>query len=87
MLFSKGAFWGLMVGLVVGMIRFIWEYSYTNYPCGDGDKSTKPDIIGKVHYLHFGILLWFIVTVVTVVVSLMTEPIADVHVSICSRLV
>uniref|UniRef100_A0A2C9JXY2 Sodium/glucose cotransporter n=1 Tax=Biomphalaria glabrata TaxID=6526 RepID=A0A2C9JXY2_BIOGL len=74
-----GAFFGLMVGLVIGLIRFIWEYSYRNYPCGEEYKSEKPDIVGKVHYLHFGIILFAIVTLVTVVVSLLTAPIADVH--------
>ncbi|CAL1529910.1 unnamed protein product [Lymnaea stagnalis] len=76
---EKGAFWGLMVGLVVGLIRFAWEYAYKNYPCGEEYKSEKPDIISKVHYLHFGIILFSIVTLVTVVISLLTEPIADVH--------
>ncbi|GFR75000.1 sodium/glucose cotransporter [Elysia marginata] len=76
---ETGSFWGLMVGLVVGIIRFAWEYSYTRYPCGDDDKSSKPDIIAKVHYLHFGILLYGIVTIVTVVVTLLTPPIDDVH--------
>merc|ERR1719422_1759974 len=68
-----------MVGLLVGMVRFIWEYSYPNQPCGEGQNSDKPDIIAKVHYLHFGIILWFISTVVTVIVSLLTPPIPDVH--------
>ena len=77
----QGAFWGLMVGLAVGLIRFIWEYAYKTVPCGEEDQDGRPDIISKVHYLHFGILLFVIVTVVTVVVSLVTEPIDDIHVS------
>jgi sodium/glucose cotransporter 1/sodium/glucose cotransporter 9 len=76
---EQGAFWGLMVGLVVGLVRFIWEYSYSNYPCGEDGESEKPSIIKDVHYLHFGILLWGISTIVTVVISLMTQPIDDIH--------
>ncbi|KAL8605120.1 hypothetical protein ACOMHN_018921 [Nucella lapillus] len=76
---EPGAFWGLMVGLVVGLIRFVWEYSYSSVPCGEEDKDGRPDIISKVHYLHFGILLFGIVFVVTVIISLLTEPIDDVH--------
>ncbi|GFN97835.1 sodium/glucose cotransporter [Plakobranchus ocellatus] len=76
---ETGSFYGLMVGLVVGIIRFAWEYSYERYPCGEDYKSDKPDIISKVHYLHFGILLYGIVTIVTIVVSLLTPPIDDVH--------
>ncbi|BFZ18210.1 hypothetical protein BsWGS_21249 [Bradybaena similaris] len=76
---EKGAFWGLMVGLCIGLIRFAWEYSYKNYPCGEEYKGHKPDIISKIHYLHFGIILCAIVTAVTVVISLFTAPIDDVH--------
>ncbi|GFY63539.1 hypothetical protein TNIN_361681, partial [Trichonephila inaurata madagascariensis] len=36
---EQGAFWGLMVGLVVGLIRFIWEFSYTVPSCA----SQLPD--------------------------------------------
>ena len=77
----QGSFYGLMVGLVIGIIRFAWEYSYTKYPCGEEDKSSMPDIISKVHYLHFGIILYGIVTIVTIVITLLTPPIDDVHVS------
>ncbi|KAL5015928.1 hypothetical protein ScPMuIL_005517 [Solemya velum] len=76
---EKGAFWGLMVGLVVGLIRFGWEYAYTVPPCGREDEDTRPDIIKKVHYLHFGILLWGISSIVTICISLLTKPIADKH--------
>jgi SSS family transporter len=76
---EKGAFWGLILGLCIGVTRFDWEYSYTNYPCGESEKSSKPDIISKVHYLHFGIILFVIVFVTTIIISLMTAPIDDVH--------
>uniref|UniRef100_A0A1I8J4G9 Sodium/glucose cotransporter 4 n=1 Tax=Macrostomum lignano TaxID=282301 RepID=A0A1I8J4G9_9PLAT len=76
---EKGAFWGLIVGFVVGMIRFIVEYSYEKFSCHEAYKSTLPDVIGKMHYLHFGILLFVISLIVIVVVSLLTEPIPDVH--------
>lgn len=76
---EKGAFWGLMLGLLIGLIRFAWEYAYKAVPCGEEDKDTKPAIIGKMHYLHFGVLLWGICTIATVVISLLTKPIDDVH--------
>ena len=42
-----------MVGLFVGMVRFIWEFSYgAAPPCGTED--TRHFLISKVHYLHFG---------------------------------
>ncbi|XP_076472931.1 sodium/glucose cotransporter 4-like [Babylonia areolata] len=76
---EPGAFWGLMVGLVVGIVRFAWEYSYSPVPCGEEARDGRPDIISKVHYLHFGIILFVIVFVVTVVVSLLTKPIDEKH--------
>ncbi|CAG5136525.1 unnamed protein product, partial [Candidula unifasciata] len=76
---EKGAFWGLMIGLCIGLIRFTWEYSYKNYPCGEEYKGHKPDIVSKIHYLHFGIILFGIVAAVTIVISLMTAPIDDIH--------
>lgn len=76
---EQGAFWGLMVGLVVGMIRFIWEFSYTVPSCASGLPDPRPAIISKVHYLHFGILLFIISSIVTIAVSLLTQPIAKMH--------
>lgn len=70
-----------MVGLAVGMIRFIWEFSYGPAPpCGEEDNRSP--IITKVHYLHFGIILFVIVAVVTIVISLLTKPIDEKHVSL-----
>jgi len=77
---EQGAFWGLMVGLVTGLIRFILEFLvYQKGRCGEAETGNMPDVIGKVHYLHFGIILFTIVVVVAVVVSLLTKPIAPEH--------
>ncbi|XP_064612119.1 sodium/glucose cotransporter 4-like [Liolophura sinensis] len=76
---EQGAFWGLMIGLVVGLIRFAWEYSYPAFPCGTPGDDPKPAIIGKVHYLHFGIILFGVVVIACTVISLLTAPIDDVH--------
>ena len=77
----QGAFWGLMIGLVVGLTRFIWEYSYTVPPCGEEEDDNRPAIIKDVHYLHFGCILFAIVIISTVIISLLTKPIDDKHVS------
>ena len=78
---EQGAFWGLMVGLVVGVIRFIWQFSYEDQPCGSSHLDTRPAIISKVHYLHFSVILFFITGVVTWSISLMTQPIPIKYVS------
>lgn len=70
---EMGAFWGLIIGLVTGMIRFIWQFAYAEPGCGEPD--TRPEAISKVHYLHFAIIL-FIVTIVSAYsISLLTKPI------------
>ncbi len=78
---KKGAFWGLIVGLIIGMTRFIWQQSYSDPLCGKCDIDTRPAIIFKVHYLHFSVILFIITLIVTWTISLMTEPIEDKHVS------
>ncbi|KAF6019352.1 SLC5A9 [Bugula neritina] len=84
---EHGAFWGLMVGLAVGLVRFVWEFSYGPAPpCGETD--TRPAIITKVHYLHFGCILFAIVCIVTISISLLTKPIHEKHLkrlTYCSR--
>ncbi|KAB7501661.1 hypothetical protein Anas_08551 [Armadillidium nasatum] len=70
-----------MIGLIIGIIRFIMEFSYVIPPCGSGKPDPRPEfiklIVGNVHYLHFGILLFFVTLIVSVSVSLLTEPIPE----------
>merc|ERR1719495_73575 len=75
---EPGAFWGLMIGLIIGLIRFGLEFSTSKPACGDHEAEQPPewwlDIVDQIHYLHFGLLLWFITGCVTVAVSLVTPP-------------
>ena len=68
-----------MVGLVIGITRFAWDSAYPPLTCGEEDR--RPAVIKDVHYLHFGILLFTLVVLVTVVISLLTKPIDDKHAS------
>ncbi|XP_064615933.1 sodium/glucose cotransporter 1-like [Liolophura sinensis] len=72
---EKGAFWSLMTGLVVGMVRFIVEYSYTVPNCGDDAPDPRPGIVTNFHYLYFSIFLFLLTGSVAIVVSLLTKPI------------
>ncbi|XP_064459974.1 sodium/mannose cotransporter SLC5A10-like [Ornithodoros turicata] len=72
---EPGAFWGLMVGLAMGMARFIWEYTYSLPPCASGLPDPRPDIITKVHYLHYGIMCFVVTATTATLVSLCTKPI------------
>jgi hypothetical protein len=42
----QGAFWGLMFGLVIGVIRMIMDFSYPAPLCMEED--TRPAIVAKV---------------------------------------
>ncbi|XP_066982566.1 sodium/mannose cotransporter SLC5A10-like isoform X1 [Macrobrachium rosenbergii] len=76
---EPGAFWGLMFGLFVGMVRFVLEFAYTVPTCGSGLPDVRPELIkilvGNIHYTHFSIILWILTGIVTISISLMTTPI------------
>ncbi|XP_052020548.1 solute carrier family 5 member 4-like isoform X1 [Apodemus sylvaticus] len=74
---EQGAFWGLMFGLVVGLIRMIAEFVYGTGSCLA--PSNCPKIICGVHYMYFAIILFFLSIIVILGVSFLTEPIPDVH--------
>ncbi|RXN02120.1 Sodium/glucose cotransporter 5 [Acipenser ruthenus] len=69
---ESGAFWGLMVGLVIGLTRMILEFIFPPPRCGVFDP--RPSVLRSVHYLHFAIILCALTAGVAVVVSLLTEP-------------
>ncbi|NXJ82511.1 SC5A1 protein, partial [Trogon melanurus] len=74
---EQGAFWGLMVGLLVGLSRMITEFAYGTGSCTA--PSNCPFIICGIHYLYFAIILFGVSTIVILAVSFMTKPIPDVH--------
>ncbi|CAF2951834.1 unnamed protein product [Rotaria sp. Silwood2] len=71
---EEGAFWGLICGLVIGLIRFIWEFSYSVPSCLYSSTDTRPQAV-KFHFLYFAILLFVLTCLVTITVSLLTRPI------------
>ncbi|CAL8120020.1 unnamed protein product [Orchesella dallaii] len=77
---EPGAFWGLMVGLVLGLFRFVLEFAFLAPSCGSGELDTRPEwikwFIDEIHYLHFGCIIFLITLFVTYCVSLVTPPIA-----------
>ncbi|XP_027198210.1 sodium/glucose cotransporter 1-like [Dermatophagoides pteronyssinus] len=73
---ESGAFWSLIVGLLIGLTRFILEYSYSVPTCGTIDiVDRRPSIITKVHYLHFGIISFTVSMLLAIIISLATEKI------------
>ncbi|KAF3687876.1 Sodium/glucose cotransporter 5 [Channa argus] len=69
---EQGAFWGLMVGLVVGVCRMVLEFAFPPPRCGIVDSA--PAVLRSVHYLHFAILLCGLTAIVVAIVSLLTPP-------------
>lgn len=78
---AQGAFWGLMVGLVVGVCRMVLEFAFPLPRCGVEDSA--PNVLRSVHYLHFAILLCGLTATVIIVVSLLTPP--PTHDQVCKQ--
>ena len=80
--FWQGAFWGLMVALLAGVIRLVMVLVYkTDGRCGEDDNA--PAIL-DMHYMYFALLLSIITFAVVTVVSLLTERPHPKYVSILS---
>ncbi|CAF2678404.1 unnamed protein product [Rotaria sp. Silwood2] len=73
---EEGAFWGLICGLVIGLIRFIWEFSYSVPPCELSHMDQRPAAV-KFHFLYFAVLLFVLTCLITITISLLTRPIPD----------
>ncbi|XP_038676492.1 sodium/myo-inositol cotransporter 2-like isoform X1 [Scyliorhinus canicula] len=69
---EKGAFWGLVIGICIGIIRMILDMVFNPPPCGQPDE--RPTVVSKVHFLYFALILSFITLIVVVIISLLTHP-------------
>ncbi|XP_066049239.1 sodium/glucose cotransporter 4 isoform X2 [Chamaea fasciata] len=72
---EPGAFWGLMIGLAVGVVRMIMDLVYTAPSCGEEDR--RPAVLKDVHYLYFALILCALTAIVTVIISLCTPPLPE----------
>ena len=68
-----------MIGLIPGVIRLVVGFIFFKPPCGTEDlrPSSVIQFINGIHYLHYGAILFVITGIVTVIISLYTEPIPD----------
>ncbi|XP_061456112.1 sodium/myo-inositol cotransporter 2 isoform X2 [Rhineura floridana] len=69
---EKGAFSGLLVGMIMGLIRMVLDFIYLQQRCDEPDD--RPAVVKYVHYLYFSMMLGLVTLVVVVAVSLLTEP-------------
>uniref|UniRef100_A0A8D2CXR8 Solute carrier family 5 member 9 n=1 Tax=Sciurus vulgaris TaxID=55149 RepID=A0A8D2CXR8_SCIVU len=72
---EPGAFWGLMFGLGVGLVRMSLEFSFPAPVCGEVDR--RPTVLKDFHYLYFALLLCGLTAIVIVAISLCTTPIPE----------
>lgn len=71
---EPGAFWSLVVGLVVGVARMILTLVYAAPECGE--EETRPWLI-KLHYMYFAIFLFWLTVILCTVISLLTKKADD----------
>nr|XP_034302667.1 sodium/myo-inositol cotransporter 2 isoform X2 [Crassostrea gigas] len=72
---EAGAFFGLVIGMLIGLVRFIVEYSYTLPNCVENLPDPRPSIVKDFHYLYFSSFLFVATGLVAIGISLMTKPI------------
>jgi len=72
---EMGAFWGLMFGLTVGVIRMILDFTYKAPLCMELDE--RPWIVSSIHYMYFAAGLFFSTGLVAAIISLLTQPPRD----------
>ncbi|XP_071819230.1 sodium/glucose cotransporter 4-like isoform X2 [Apostichopus japonicus] len=69
---EKGAFWGIICGTALAVLRLILDIVYPEPACGEDDTRPNLSILG-IHYLYFNCLIALVCFVVTIAVSLLTE--------------
>ncbi|XP_045592204.1 sodium/mannose cotransporter SLC5A10 [Procambarus clarkii] len=67
-----GAFWGLMIGFVIGMARMALDFYYGEPVCHEEDY--RPVIIQKFHFMYFATLLFWLTVVISIIISMITKP-------------
>ncbi|CAF4636275.1 unnamed protein product [Rotaria socialis] len=69
---ERGAFAGLMIGFVFGLVRMVLEFSQQPPLCGE--KDTRFWLVRKVHFMYYALFLFWLTFFTCVIVSLLTEP-------------
>ncbi|XP_063812587.1 sodium/myo-inositol cotransporter [Pseudophryne corroboree] len=69
---EQGAFYGGMVGFVLGFTRLILAFVYRVPECNLPDN--RPSFIKNIHYMYIATALFWITGIIAVVVSLLTPP-------------
>ncbi|XP_048772568.1 sodium/glucose cotransporter 4-like isoform X2 [Ostrea edulis] len=68
---EQGAFWGMLIGHVIGVTRMILDFVYPSPKCGEED--TRPSVVADIHFTYFSVLLLGLSWAVCLTVSLLTK--------------
>ncbi|XP_054252580.1 sodium/glucose cotransporter 2-like [Indicator indicator] len=74
---EPGAFWGLLGGLGLGLLRLVPEVTLGTGSCGA--PGGCPQVLCGLHYLHFAVLLFLASGAITLGVSFCFPPIPQCH--------
>lgn len=68
---EKGAFWALIIGFLLGVIRMALDFSYPPPACNQDEY--RPLLI-RLNFMYFAMILFWITSLTAVLISLLTEP-------------
>lgn len=68
---EKGAFSGLVLGLLLGLVRLVLDFIYVQPQCDQPDE--RPLVVKDVHYLYFSMILSSATLITVFTVSCFTE--------------
>ncbi|XP_060591471.1 sodium/glucose cotransporter 4-like [Ruditapes philippinarum] len=72
---EQGAFYGIVIANVCGIIRLILEVVYPVPNCGEVD--IRPAFLSKIHSFYYSEMIMLLQFVLTVVISLCTKPLPE----------
>ncbi|KAL3880719.1 hypothetical protein ACJMK2_032937 [Sinanodonta woodiana] len=68
---EQGAFWAIVLGQIVGVVRLVLDLIYQSPRCGEVD--IRPDVLVKVNFTYFAGLLLVLSGIICIVVSMCTQ--------------
>ncbi|KAG7503753.1 sodium/myo-inositol cotransporter-like [Solea senegalensis] len=69
---EMGAFWGGIIGFILGAVRLVLAFVYREPHCDQPDE--RPSFIKDIHFMYVAAILFWVSALVTIVVSLCTPP-------------
>ncbi|MCL4135563.1 UNVERIFIED_CONTAM: hypothetical protein GTU68_016626 [Idotea baltica] len=70
-----GVFWGLLSGMLVGLVRMAFDFGIREPACFEEDD--RPAILKNFHYMYFAMFLFWLTILVATSLSLLTKKPAD----------